>query len=54
MKGKYDDGKWKKYTSFLERLHFQKPKYDVNLDHNKENLYGVQNILQRYIWQIKP
>jgi hypothetical protein len=31
----------KKYYSFLERLHFYKPKYDLDLDHNKENIYDV-------------
>ena len=44
----------KKYYSFLERLHFQKPKYDLDLDHNKENIYDVQNILERYVGQTKP
>lgn len=32
----------KKNTSFLERLHFYKLEYDADLDHSKENLFGVQ------------
>lgn len=43
-----------KNTGFLEKFYFWKLEQDVDLDRCKDNLSGVQNILEKHIALTQP
>lgn len=53
MKGNEDRGEWQKNTGFLEKLYFEELEYDADLDYGKENLFSIQNILEKHIGLIE-
>ena len=42
-----------KNTDFQKKSHFEKPEYVVGWDHNKENLFGAPNSLEKHIEQLE-
>ena len=53
MKEKDHPCVWRKNTDFQKKSHFEKPEYVIGWDHNKENLFGAPNILEKHIEQLE-